>query len=117
MYYEKNNRILEAELELFMNGSAQIIISSITYQGIFKLLDSHTIKILLKDASEFSHLIKEEISMLIQTNATTFSPFYYGNGITNALDSSQLYFQCLILPQRDVEFTTIEKAKSLLLSF
>ncbi len=116
MYYKKNNEVLEAELELLLNGSAQIIISSITYQGIFKILDSHTIKIILKDASEFSHLIKEEISILIQTNSTAFSPFYYGNGITNALDSNQLYFQCLLLPQKDVGNPTLEKAKSLLLS-
>ena len=116
MYYEKNKEILEAELELFLNGSAQIYISSISYQGVFKLLDSHTIKIILKDASEFSHLIKEEISILIQTNATAYAPFYYGNGITNALDSNQLHFQCVILPQKEVKDTMIEKVKSLLLS-
>ncbi|MEQ9440115.1 MAG: hypothetical protein RIG62_13765 [Cyclobacteriaceae bacterium] len=116
MYYEKENEVLEAELEFLVNGSAQIVISSITYQGIFKILDSHTIKVLLKDASEFSHLIKEEISILIQTNVRVYAPFYFGNGITNALAANQSYFNCLILPEKEVKNTTSEKARSLLLS-
>jgi len=117
MYYKSNNEVLEAELELFLNGSAQIVISSITYQGIFKLLDSHTLKIILKDASEFSQLVKEEISIMLKTNYTAYAPFYYGNGITNALDTNHLNFQCLILPQKDVKKKTDDRAMELLMSY
>lgn len=114
IFYKSNGDILEGELELNSNGSAQIIISSIPYSGVFRLLDLHTIKILLRDGTDFSHLIKEEISIIIQTNKQAFLPFYYGNGITNAFDSNQVHFECLLIPDKSINNDTFGMAKKLL---
>lgn len=113
-YYRHNDKVLKGKLELLKSGSAHILISSISYQGIFKLLDSHTIKIIVKDASEFSHIVKEESDIILKTNSPLHSPFYVGSGVSNFFDSSPFYFECLALNINEVKENSSRYAKELL---
>ena len=97
LHIKRGEELINGSLELYDTGIASIVISAVTYQGIFRFLDSHTIKIVLKDASEFSHKIKEEIDLILKTNSTKHEPYYVGSGISNTFDSHLFYFECLAI--------------------
>ncbi|MEO9477889.1 MAG: hypothetical protein ABJG41_20265 [Cyclobacteriaceae bacterium] len=97
LHLKRADQILKGDLELSKTGRATIVVSAISYQGIFKLLDSHTIKIILKDASEFSNKIKEEIDLILKTHSHQHTPYYVGSGISNSFDSETFSFECLAL--------------------
>ncbi|MEP4534977.1 MAG: hypothetical protein ABJ004_17920 [Cyclobacteriaceae bacterium] len=97
LHLKRADQILKGDLELTKTGGATIVVSAISYHGIFKLLDSHTIKIILKDASEFSNKIKEEIDVILKTNSHQHTPYYVGSGISNSFDSDTFSFECLAL--------------------
>lgn len=113
-YCRQKSEVITGKLELAKNGSAYIFIGSLSYQGTFRLLDSHTIKIVLKDASEFSNIIKEEIDIILQTNSSHYSPFYFGSGISNSFDPSTISFNCLALNKNLQKKNSFPQAKELL---
>jgi len=114
VYYSRHGKIRECNLELFDTGDALIEMISITYTGIFRLLDSHTLKVVLRDKSDFSLPVKEEIDLVIRTNSSLYSPFYFGSGLTNLFESEPFHFKCLVINNQNVTSDTIKKAKKLL---
>jgi len=97
IFYKYEQDVLVAELDLKSNGRASITIASVSYHGYFQLLDSQTIKIVLEDSFDFSHHVKEEITIILQTNQSIYLPLYVGSGVTNIFKSNKLNFQCVAL--------------------
>ncbi len=99
LYYTVTNKVKTCNLELLGSCIVNLNISDITYTGTFKFLDSQTIKIDINDSSSFSQMVKEEISLIINTNNSKFSPFYSGYGVSNVLIPNKISFKCLIIPK------------------
>lgn len=97
LFYKYEHDKLMAELDLNKNGRANITIASVSYHGYFQLLDSQTIKIVLEDSFDFSHHVKEEITIILQTNQSIHLPLYVGSGVTNIFKSNKLNFKCVAL--------------------
>ena len=96
LFYPKRSELVKAELRLSNDGRSQLTISGILYTGTFLPLDPHTVKLELDDGADFSHMIKESIVIFISTNNSAYAPFYFGSGVSNALETSPNAFSCLI---------------------
>ncbi len=99
LYYMIKKEVKTCNLELHSSCVVILNISDIIYRGTFKFLDSQTIKIDINDESSFSQLVKEEISLIISTNNSKYSPFYPGYGISNVIIPNKMNFKCLISPK------------------
>lgn len=114
LYYIVNGEIKTCKIELQNSCIVYLNIFDITYKGTFKFLDSHTIKVDVNDRSSFSQIVKEEISLIINTNDLQFSPFYSGYGISNVLTPNKVDFKCLIIPRSNTQFSIGDKEISFL---
>lgn len=114
LYHYYQDKVHYSGLFLNIDGSASITIDEVVYSGFFIFLDSHTIKVDLKDASDFSKLIKEEISLIIKTQDSAYSPFWLGNGISNVFDTDEMGFRFLLIHKEQGQKRTEKEIASLL---
>ncbi len=111
LFYSKaNGELVRAELTCDKTSRCNLFIKDMTYYGSYKPVDNHTIKIELSANSGFSEIFVDSIILFSNMSKSKYDPFYLCHGISNALETRNNSFSCMIIERK--EYDNLEKSET-----
>ncbi len=92
-----NRKYTKATLECFSDSSIILNLSNITYSGIVKPIDNHTLQFEMNDDIEMSNISENRIILFVNTIKSHYEPFYYCTGLSNAFESKCNSFESFLI--------------------
>jgi len=116
LFYPKaNNELIRSDLSCTLESRASLTIKGMTYSGFLKPVDNHTIRMEFSANPGFAEIYANSIVLFTNISKSIYDPFYLCVGISNALETRNNSFTCMII-EKEIYDQTPEESFSKILS-